>query len=83
MVWKCPPLHLPNWNHLWKWKEDMKEVLHRPPLDKEKFESNWDLIFNKKPKPPTGGFLTTEEHEQTTIPKSTTNNETNLQQTNG
>jgi len=23
MVWKCPPLHLPNWNNLWKWKEDM------------------------------------------------------------
>ena len=20
MVWKCPPLHLPNWNNLWKWK---------------------------------------------------------------
>ena len=33
----------------------MNEVLHRPPIDKEKFESNWDLIFNKKPKPPTGG----------------------------
>jgi len=24
MVWKCPPLHLPNWNNLWKWKTDMK-----------------------------------------------------------
>lgn len=23
MVWKCPPLHLPNWNNLWKWKENM------------------------------------------------------------
>ena len=23
MVWKCPPLHLPNWNNLWRWKEDM------------------------------------------------------------
>ena len=23
MVWKCPPLHLPNWNNLWKWKEQM------------------------------------------------------------
>lgn len=23
MVWRCPPLHLPNWNHLWKWKEEM------------------------------------------------------------
>ena len=23
MVWKCPPLHLPNWNHLWKWKQEM------------------------------------------------------------
>jgi hypothetical protein len=23
MVWKCPPLHLPNWNNLWKWKEEM------------------------------------------------------------
>lgn len=22
MVWKCPPLHLPNWNNLWKWKMD-------------------------------------------------------------
>ena len=25
MVWKCPPLHLPNWNNLWKWKTDMIE----------------------------------------------------------
>lgn len=25
MVWKCPPLHLPNWNNLWKWKEDMNK----------------------------------------------------------
>lgn len=40
----------------------MNEVLHRPPIDKEKFESNWDLIFNKKPKPPTGGFLTPKEN---------------------
>jgi hypothetical protein len=23
MVWKCPPLHLPNWNNLWKWKQEM------------------------------------------------------------
>ena len=23
MVWKCPPLHLPNWNNLWKWKQNM------------------------------------------------------------
>ena len=23
MAWKCPPLHLPNWNNLWKWKTDM------------------------------------------------------------
>ena len=23
MAWKCPPLHLPNWNNLWKWKIDM------------------------------------------------------------
>jgi predicted Fe-S protein YdhL (DUF1289 family) len=23
MVWKCPPLHLPNWNNLWKWKTEM------------------------------------------------------------
>lgn len=60
----------------------MREVLHRKPLDKEKFESNWDAIFNKKPKPPEGGFLTTEENEQATITPSTTNNETNLQQTN-
>ena len=20
MVWKCPPLHLTNWNQLWRWK---------------------------------------------------------------
>lgn len=52
----------------------MREVLHRKPLDKEKFESNWDLIFNKKPKPPEGGFLTTKENEQEPITKSTTNN---------
>lgn len=24
MAWKCPPLHLPNWNNLWKWKESMR-----------------------------------------------------------
>jgi predicted Fe-S protein YdhL (DUF1289 family) len=23
MVWKCPPLHLANWNNFWKWKEEM------------------------------------------------------------
>ena len=23
MVWKCPPLHLENWNNLWKWKTEM------------------------------------------------------------
>ena len=30
MPWKCPPLHLPNWNNLWKWKEQMnaKEFAH-------------------------------------------------------
>lgn len=27
MVWKCPPLHLPNWNNLWKWKEQMSNKL--------------------------------------------------------
>jgi hypothetical protein len=26
MAWKCPPLHLPNWNNLWKWKIDMNET---------------------------------------------------------
>lgn len=25
MIWKCPPLHLPNWNNLWKWKDNMNE----------------------------------------------------------
>ena len=23
MTWKCPPLHLFNWNNLWKWKQEM------------------------------------------------------------
>lgn len=23
MAWKCPPLHLPNWNNFWKWKDKM------------------------------------------------------------
>ena len=23
MVWKCPPLHLYNWNNFWKWKTEM------------------------------------------------------------
>jgi hypothetical protein len=27
MAWKCPPLHLPNWNNLWKWKEQMSDKL--------------------------------------------------------
>ena len=25
MVWKCPPLHLPNWNNHWKWKIEMSK----------------------------------------------------------
>ena len=25
MVWKCPPLHLPNWSNNWKWKQEMNE----------------------------------------------------------
>lgn len=25
MVWKCPPLHLPNWNNLYKWKKEMSK----------------------------------------------------------
>jgi hypothetical protein len=25
MVWKCPPLHLPNWNNFYKWKADMSK----------------------------------------------------------
>ena len=24
MIWKCPPLNLPIWNNLYKWKEQMK-----------------------------------------------------------
>ena len=24
MAWKCPPLHLRNWNNFWKWKTEMK-----------------------------------------------------------
>ena len=57
MVWKCPPLHLPNWNYLWKWKEDMtpnrdggKGDTPRPIPDRKKFEENWEKIFPKKPK---------------------------------
>jgi hypothetical protein len=23
MAWKCPPLHLYNWNNFWKWKDKM------------------------------------------------------------
>ena len=46
----------------------------RPVADREKYESNWDAIFKKKPKPPEGGFLTTTENEQTPITPSTTNN---------
>lgn len=55
----------------------------RPVADRDKYESNWDAIFNKKPKPPTGGFFTTEDNEQATLTTSTTNNETDIQQTNG
>lgn len=25
MAWKCPPLHLFNWNNAWKWKNMKKE----------------------------------------------------------
>ena len=49
-----------------------KGDLPRPLLDREKFVSNWDLIFKQKLK---------ETNEQSPIPTSTTNNEKNLQQT--
>lgn len=26
MSWKCPPLHLFNWNNAWKWKNMDKKV---------------------------------------------------------
>jgi FkbM family methyltransferase len=29
MVWKCPPLHLPNWSNSWKWKEQMTQLDQR------------------------------------------------------
>jgi hypothetical protein len=25
MAWKCPPLHLLNWNNKWKWRTEMNE----------------------------------------------------------
>ena len=50
-----------------------KGDLPRPITDPVTFSNNWDAIF-KKPKPPTGGFLTTKENEQTPITPSTTNN---------
>ena len=53
MPWKCPPLHLPNWNNLWKWKTEMRDGgkghKPRPVPDRKKFEDNWDAIFKKKP----------------------------------
>ena len=24
-VWKCPPLNLPLWNNLWKWKKEIQD----------------------------------------------------------
>jgi hypothetical protein len=26
MAWKCPPLHLFNWNNAWKWKKMDNEI---------------------------------------------------------
>jgi len=53
MVWKCPPLHLLNWNNLWKWKEDMRDGgkgdTPRPlGVSMEVFDANFDAIFKKK-----------------------------------
>jgi hypothetical protein len=55
MVWKCPPLHLLNWNNLWKWKEDMRDGgkgdAPRPlGVSMEQFDANFDAIFGKKKK---------------------------------
>ena len=44
MVWKCPPLHLPNWNNLWKWKEQMNANELADELDgflKEQEQQPW------------------------------------------
>lgn len=64
MVWKCPPLHLPNWNHFWKWKEDMQPAMRNAnathvdfgflrgiiPRNPHFMPSNIDMIMERKGK---------------------------------
>lgn len=44
MVWKCPPLHLPNWSNHWKWKQEMKphETGTDNPIDFPKQTNKYD-----------------------------------------
>lgn len=40
MVWRCPPLHLPNWNNLWKWKTAM---VKSPCVGKCNYDSSLEV----------------------------------------
>lgn len=46
MVWKCPPLHLPNWNNLWKWKQDMNAHDLADSLDVESSQAEYGYIVD-------------------------------------
>jgi hypothetical protein len=46
MAWKCPPLHLPNWNNLWKWKEQMNS---NESFDRTASHMAGDYVSNTEP----------------------------------
>lgn len=61
MVWKCPPLHLPNWNHLWKWKQEMNaSELAEYVTNVIECTEDWESDYFKQ-------VVTTLHKQQTTI----------------
>lgn len=42
MVWKCPPLNLPIWNHLWKWKKEINEEDSTRHRDEQQSQQDLD-----------------------------------------
>lgn len=46
MVWKCPPLNLPVWNNLWKWKKEIKDENSTGHRDEQPAQQ--DLVSGNK-----------------------------------
>ena len=48
MVWKCPPLHLPNWSNHWKWKQEMNATELADELElRSKYAEDHGTIANR------------------------------------